>query len=419
MGVVYKARHARLDRMVAIKVLPPGAGADPAFAERFTREARALARLNHPNILAIYDFGQAGEEPFFVMEYVEGTDLRQRLRAGPLPPPEALQVAARICDALQYAHEEGVVHRDVKPENVLIDKRGRVKIADFGIAKLLTGRTAQYTLTGPWQVVGTVRYMAPEQMDNPLTLDHRADIYSLGVVLYEMLTGELPLGRFPPPSHKAGVDIQFDEVVLRALEREAGRRYQQASEMKAALEALVSQVARSEPAPAAPAPEKAASRTLETDSGNVRDDIRVLIQDKGAAAGQETQPVTLNGPADLDRQAILRRVKKPAIRLLIAGTIGFLVSGFLVLVGAKALLSYGASGLERFFFGVECIGPLVSVLLISGALGMLRFRFYSLAYVASLAAVIPLSIVWPISVWVGFWSLRILHEPAVHAAFGY
>jgi predicted Ser/Thr protein kinase len=236
MGVVFKAHHTRLDRLVALKVLPAEAGRDPAFAERFSREARALAKLNHPHIVGIYDFGQAGEQSYFVMEYVDGSNLRQRMKADRIDPQEALRIAGEVCDALQYAHEAGIVHRDIKPENVLLDKRGRVMIADFGIAKILTGKQTDYTLTGPMQVVGTWHYMAPEQLENPLGLDHRADIYSLGVLLYEMLTGQRPVGRFPMPSQVAGVDERVDALVLRALEQEPGKRFQTTTEMQAALQ---------------------------------------------------------------------------------------------------------------------------------------------------------------------------------------
>ena len=167
---------------------------------------------------------------YFIMEYVDGVNLRQLIQSGQCKPEEALRIVPLICEALQFAHDEGIVHRDIKPENILLDKRGRLKIADFGLAKLL-GRGAggspatpgDYTLTGPWQVMGTPNYMAPEQMDDPLKVDHRADIYSLGVVFYEMLTGELPRGRFAPPSQKVQVDVRLDEVVLRALEQEPER----------------------------------------------------------------------------------------------------------------------------------------------------------------------------------------------------
>jgi tRNA A-37 threonylcarbamoyl transferase component Bud32 len=239
MGAVYKARQTKLDRLVALKILTPEAGNDPAFAERFAREARAMARLNHPNIVTVHDFGEAGGLYYFVMEYVDGVNLRQMLQAGQVQPQEAMRVVPQLCAALQYAHEEGVVHRDIKPENILVDRRGAVKIADFGLAKLLGRSTADYKLTGSQQVMGTPHYMAPEQIDHPLAVDHRADIYALGVVFYEMLTGELPLGRFPPPSQKAPVDARLDEVVLRTLDRDPAHRYQQVSEFRTAVEAIL------------------------------------------------------------------------------------------------------------------------------------------------------------------------------------
>lgn len=240
MGAVYKARQKNLDRMIALKVIPPEAAKDPAFAERFAREARALARLNHPSIVTVYDFGQIGDVYYLLMEYVDGVNLRHALRASRLAPQEALAIVPQICDALQYAHDQGVVHRDIKPENVLLDRSGRVKIADFGLAKLLGKGPDDFTLTSTQQVMGTPRYMAPEQIERPSTVDHRADIYSLGVVLYEMLTGELPLGRFEPPSHKVQVDVRIDQVVLRTLEKEPERRYQRASQVKTELASAAS-----------------------------------------------------------------------------------------------------------------------------------------------------------------------------------
>jgi predicted Ser/Thr protein kinase len=235
MGAVYKARQKNLDRMVALKVIPPDAAKDPAFTERFNREARALARMNHPNIVTVYDFGERDGVYYLLMEYVDGVNLRHTLRAGNLQPREALAIVPQICDALQYAHDQGVVHRDIKPENVLLDRTGRVKIADFGLAKLLGTGPNDFTLTRTQQIMGTPRYMAPEQIEKPTTVDHRADIYSLGVVLYEMLTGELPIGRFDAPSHKVEVDVRIDQVVLRALEKSPDKRYQRASEVKSEL----------------------------------------------------------------------------------------------------------------------------------------------------------------------------------------
>ena len=255
MGAVYKARQPALDRFVALKILAPRSGGDLDFAERFTREARALAKLSHPNIVAVYDFGRAelplGQDAqqrvpttpvhYFIMEYVDGPNLRQVEQAGKLPPREALEIIPQICAALQFAHDEGIVHRDIKPENVLLDKKGRVKIADFGLAKILGQEPKDFRLTGVRDVVGTPHYMAPEQVEKPQTVDHRADIYSLGVVFYEMLTGELPLGKFQPPSsctRGVQIDVRLDEVVLRALAKEPELRYQQASQVKTAVETI-------------------------------------------------------------------------------------------------------------------------------------------------------------------------------------
>jgi tRNA A-37 threonylcarbamoyl transferase component Bud32 len=250
MGAVYKARQVKLDRLVALKVLPREAGRDPAFAERFGREARALARLQHPGIVAIHDIGEASGLYYLILEYVDGINLRQLLQGGHLPPEQALKIVPQVCEALQYAHDAGIVHRDIKPENILLDRQGRVKIADFGLAKLLGRPMTLNLLTGSRQVMGTPHYMAPEQVEHPLAVDHRADIYSLGVVFYELLTGELPLGRFPPPSRRVQVDVRLDEVVLHALERDPARRYQQVREVKTAVDSLTQ-----EP-PAAPEPKE-------------------------------------------------------------------------------------------------------------------------------------------------------------------
>ena len=238
MGAVYQARQPALDRMVALKILPPQTAAGPGFVERFNREARALARLNHPNIVAVHEFGQVNGLSFFIMEFVDGLNLRELERAGKLSPREALQIVPQICEALQFAHDEGIVHRDIKPENILLDKKGRVKIADFGIAKILSG-APEPDLTKTQGIIGTPHYMAPEQMEKPTTVDHRADIFSLGVVFYEMLTGELPLGKFAPPSScKVEVDVRLDDVVLRTLEKDPERRYQHASQVKTAVDTI-------------------------------------------------------------------------------------------------------------------------------------------------------------------------------------
>lgn len=253
MGAVYKARQRSLDRLVALKILSPQLTNDPSFAQRFTREARTLARLTHPNIVMVFEFGTVGQLHYLVMEYVDGVDLRNGMRNKSLEPDQALRVVQQVCSALQYAHDEGVVHRDIKPENILLGLRGEVKIADFGLAKLIRNETLEHSLTGTRQVLGTRNYMAPEQIEKPEHVDHRADIYSLGVVFYELLTGELPLGRFAVPSEKAEVNTQLDDVVLRALEKEPARRYQQASQVQTAVESI-SEVPRPAESPAAARP---------------------------------------------------------------------------------------------------------------------------------------------------------------------
>jgi len=249
MGAVYKARQKQLDRIVALKILPPHIGQDAAFAERFTREAKALAKLNHSGIVTIYDFGRAEGLYFFLMEFVDGVNLRQLLATSRVSTREALAIVPQICDALQFAHDQGIVHRDIKPENILLDRRGRVKVADFGLAKIIGNQNEEKTtggdsaiastaLTDASKVMGTPQYMSPEQIQAPGAVDHRADIYALGVVFYQMLTGELPGKKLEAPSTKVQIDVRLDEVVLRALEKKPELRYQQVSEVKTMVETI-------------------------------------------------------------------------------------------------------------------------------------------------------------------------------------
>jgi serine/threonine protein kinase len=233
MGAVYKGTQVVLDRPVAIKLLPAEIAADEQFITRFHREARTLGRLQHSRVIIIHDFGQTSEgHLYFVMEYIDGTNLREILRGPGLNPDQALLVTGQICDALQAAHAQGVIHRDIKPENILITKDGYVKLADFGLSRPMQQGEAG-ALTGTNVVMGTADYMAPEQREGHA--DQRADIFALGVMLYEMLTGKPPRGAFEPASSRMRgmqLDVRIDQVVLKALQSAPERRYQQVSEMK-------------------------------------------------------------------------------------------------------------------------------------------------------------------------------------------
>ncbi|HEX40528.1 MAG TPA: serine/threonine protein kinase, partial [Phycisphaerales bacterium] len=340
MGAVYKARQKHLDRLVALKILPPGTGEDPAFAERFTREARSLARLNHPRIVGVYDFGRtASGLCYFLMEYVDGTDLRHVMHTERLTPNEALTIVPQICEALQYAHDQGIVHRDIKPENILLDKAGNVKIADFGLAKLLQSPGDIYTLTQTRQRMGTPHYMAPEQIEHPQSVDHRADIYSLGVVFYEMLTGELPLGRFAPPSHKIHVDVRLDDVVLRSLEKEPQRRYQHASEVKTEVDSIRTEAAAPRPA--------------------ARPAVSIAIPEKLATA---FTPTPLNRPLTAEEQRIDGHIRILAIIRIVFGIIG-IVFGMLFMLFA---MTGGALSRQFGLFVALTVGGFLFAMLISG-----------------------------------------------------
>ncbi|MGL4595338.1 MAG: serine/threonine-protein kinase [Thermoguttaceae bacterium] len=246
MGVVYKARQKKLDRLVALKIMPKELAKQTNQAnlyERFEREGRLLAKLTHPNIVAVYDFGETDSFLYLIMEYVEGVNLRQAMNNEKFSPEQALAIVPEICDALAYAHAEGVLHRDVKPENILLDIKGRVKIADFGISRLAYDESqpdnplANNSHTQSGEMLGTPFYAAPEQLESAGTVDNRADIYSLGVVFYELLTGELPIGRFAPPSEKSTVSSRIDPVVLKSLEKEREKRQRTATELKTEIKA--------------------------------------------------------------------------------------------------------------------------------------------------------------------------------------
>ena len=395
MGAVYKARQPGLDRVVAIKILPPEVGADPSFAQRFTREAQALARLNHQHIVSVYDFGTSGGLYYFIMEYVDGANLRQVIRTGELPPAQALAIVPQICEALQFAHDEGIVHRDIKPENILINKRGRVKIADFGLARLLGGKAPNLSLTGTDQVLGTLHYMAPEQLQGLRNVDHRADIYSLGVVFYEMLTGELPLGRFAPPSQKVAVDVRLDEVVLRSLESAPERRYQQVNEVKTQVERI----------------SQDGAEVLAAQSDDLPTSMGLKYGLEGIRSGTSK----------------LRSVARVANAMLVLG--GLILLSIPLVAGLtidSVEHSFGTSpdDKQKVVVAVAYITGWYSAaavpqafVLIAAALAMRSYRWYRLAIAASILAMLPMSILWPISLPIGLWGLAVLTTPHVRGAF--
>ncbi len=241
MGAVYQARQTSLDRLVAIKVLPPQAAEDEAeFVERFTNEARTMAKMNHTGIVSVYDFGATADGLlYFVMEHIDGTDVAKMIQAqGRLTPDHALAVTAHVCDALAYAHEHGVIHRDIKPANVLINMEGAVKVADFGLARMHDpAQTSGLTQGG--MTMGTPDYVAPEALITNMMVDGRADLYAVGVMLYNMLTGEIPRGFFKLPSEKTGCDTRFDAIVRKAMEQDVAKRYQSAREIRRDLDQIL------------------------------------------------------------------------------------------------------------------------------------------------------------------------------------
>ena len=260
MGVVYRARDTHLDRVVAIKVLPRDKVADPDRKQRFTQEARAASALNHPNIVAVHDIRSDGGVDFIVMELAEGRTLDHVIAARALPAAQSLRYAVQMADALASAHEAGIVHRDLKPSNVIVNDEGRIKILDFGLAKLAEAgnrsndaatRTSPATDAGI--VVGTAAYMSPEQAEGR-KVDGRSDIFSFGAVLYEMVTGRRPFGGesslsvlakilnedpAPPGSLAPGLPAEVERTILRCLRKDPARRYQTMADLKVALEDLI------------------------------------------------------------------------------------------------------------------------------------------------------------------------------------
>jgi serine/threonine protein kinase len=233
MGAVYRAIQKSLDRKVAIKILPHEFSNDAAFCAGFEAEAKAMARLNHPNLIGVYDFGEVDGMLFIIMEYVPGQSLFHSSNATAIDPAEAIRLVTGICHGLAHAHENGILHRDIKPSNILLDLNGQPKIGDFGLARPIETKIQEGE-----EIFGTPHYTAPEVVNSPQAVDYRADIFSVGVLLHELLTGKLPADDRRPASAISHCDPRFDVIIRRATHQQPEARYTSASEIASELQVI-------------------------------------------------------------------------------------------------------------------------------------------------------------------------------------
>jgi serine/threonine-protein kinase len=362
MGVVYKGEDPSLDRTVALKtvILSDDAAGKDEYKKRFFLEAKAAGRLSHPQVITVYDFGQEGDVAYMAMEFLKGKELRTRMQEGSISVPEAVHIAEQVAEGLGYAHEHGVIHRDIKPSNIMLQPHDKVKIMDFGIARM---RASDHkTSTG--LVLGTPKYMSPEQVTGS-PVDHRSDIFSLGVVLYEMLThSKLFQGEdtpqifhavanfLPPVPSRLNPEVppMLDFVVERALKKDPAVRYQDAFELAADLRSALSELVDREAAAAGEKQrERDTTKTMKMDSEALK---TALPAPTAAAIGSDTRlPVSikfdcsdaierLTDPTRSDR-AMLTRAPRPVgllrrlqrHRLLVAAVIvAALVGGAIAVV---------------------------------------------------------------------------------------
>ena len=272
MGEVHKAIQLSLGRTVAVKLLNQQLALDESFVARFQKEAAALATLHHPNIVSIVDKGSTASTYYLVMEFVDGPSLRERMRAPQEDYQETLRVMLQICRAIEYAHGRGVIHRDLKPENILFDEQaGDIpKVTDFGLASFMEDTSTRFALTGTHMAMGTLSYMAPEQRVDAKTADGRADSFALGLILYEMLVGELPAGSFEAPSRrKPKLDSRLDGIIARCLKQQPSDRYASVSDLIRDLEPLAPHYSTMRPAKLS---------RLQRMGRAVRKAVRVLLQ---------------------------------------------------------------------------------------------------------------------------------------------
>jgi serine/threonine protein kinase len=329
MGRVYRAMQVSLNRTVAIKVLNEDLAKHKSFIRRFEKEAGALASQNHPNITAIFDRGHVGQTYYFVMEYVAGPSLRHLINKGRMEIPEVIQHVVIMCGAMGHAHKRNVIHRDLKPENVLFTEDGVLKVADFGLANIVAP-DRRWELTRTQVSMGTVNYMAPEQRRDAKHVDHLADIYSLGVMFYEMLCRELPLGRFQPPSkRREGLDPRIDDLVMRMLDVDPDRRPQNAELIAAQLESIFGRIHRAavHAVPQAARVEKAQKPIVE-EAGSEERPISTVVSEEPRPAKEKPKPAK----------------KKSRIPRLVALLVGGLTLLALAAVGVVTLLMFSNLG---------------------------------------------------------------------------
>jgi serine/threonine-protein kinase len=329
-GRVYRGRDLRLERAVAVKVIKPWWAEDPVWLERFAREARTLARVSHEGIVQIFDVGQTADSPYYVAELMEGGSLADRLRDGPLPPAEAVAVAQQLSRALGQAHSQQVIHRDVKPANILLGANGRVKVGDFGVARLADGSSHGAAATA----IGTPRYMSPEQARGAAT-GAPSDVYGVGVVMYEMLTGRPPFHgdsavevavrhlNDPPPPLPGSVPRELAAIVERALAKEPGERFPDGAALADALAALPADVLEAAPTQA---PAEAAPAELLTDLTSAAP-TRVAGAQTAATALAPRRPPPPTTPPTRYRSGRGRPLAAVALLIVIAGAIALVTSG--------------------------------------------------------------------------------------------
>ncbi len=317
MGAVYKGCQKDLDRMVAIKILPPEAGDDAESLTRFRSEARAMAKLNHPNIVSIYDFGAVDGQGYFVMEYVEGKNVHELIVDGAVAPELALNLLSQVCDALSYAHAKGIVHGDIKPSNVVVDADGVVKLLDFGLARLMEHDQSNEEIE--WVPMGTPEYAAPELYERGAVADPRTDIYALGVVYYEMLLGTVPQGTFALPTTTMAVDPRVDDIIVRCLRPEPEERFQSAADVKQLLEDIRT---------GKPLPQAAATQRSLKPTTIVRPTVR-------RAVPGVTAMTNLNRIAKLEAEAKAKARKNMMIGGIVAAVLAALGGGALLMGPSK------------------------------------------------------------------------------------